>query len=89
MNLSINRFILSKCHIAIIVFGIIAGMAMANEKWLYMGVIFIPVVRYLWVAERFDFPLRLYVFFLTFDVMSSVTGSSYGTALSKLLSILI
>ncbi len=88
MNSYINRFILSKYYIAIIVFGIIAGIIITTSKLLYLGFLFVPLIIYLSIQHPIIFPFGLYVAILPFEPLLVLTGESRGPTFSKFLGIL-
>lgn len=70
-------------------FAIIMGIAIADKKWLYYGVVISPLIIYLCIHKPFIFPLGAYAFLVPFDALLSVMGSAYGGAtLTKFLGVL-
>ncbi|MCP5002573.1 MAG: hypothetical protein GY941_01275, partial [Planctomycetes bacterium] len=65
------------------------GLAIADENWLYLGIVFVPVILYFCIHKPFIFPFGLYVFLVPFDAVLSVSGSAEGTTLTKLLGVLV
>ena len=68
---------------------VITGIAIADKNWLYLGVVFVPFILYLCIKIPFIFPFGLYVFLLPFDSVLSVSGSTHGATLTKLLGVLV
>jgi O-antigen ligase len=64
------------------------GLAIAQEKWSYFLLISLPLFIYLSIEKPFIFPFGLYAILLPFDSISSLTGSSHVTTLTKVLGIL-
>ena len=58
------------------------AIAIAAEKWVFLGVLPIPLLIYISIRKPFIFPFGLYVFLLPFE---GVLDSSSGTGLSKIL----
>jgi len=67
---------------------ITVGIIIALEEWLYAMVVVSPLLVYLCIKKPFVFPFGLYVFFLPFDAVLSVTGSAHGATLTKFMGIL-
>ncbi len=67
----------------------ITGISIADENWLYFGIVVVPFVIYVCIKKPFIFPFGLYVFLVPFDAVLSVSGSAEGTTLTKLLGVLI
>lgn len=63
------------------------GLAIAYEEWMYLVFLSIPPLFYFSMIKPFLFPLGVYLFLIPFDSILSVTGSSKGTTLTKLLGI--
>lgn len=80
-----NKVIL---FVIILFIAIITGIVIADGKWLYYGLVFIPLIIYLCIEKPFIFPFGVYVFFLPFDDLLSVMGSDKGATLTKFLGIL-
>ncbi len=66
---------------------IVMGMAIAYGEWKYLAILSIPLLMYLSIEKPFIFPFGVYLFLIPFDSILSVTGSSKGTTLTKLLGI--
>jgi O-antigen ligase len=67
---------------------IVTAIAIADTKWIYLGALLAPLFIYFSIKKPFIFPFGAYVFLLPFDEILSITGSSRGTTLTKLLGIL-
>ena len=65
----------------------VMGLAIAYEEWKYLVILSLPLLIYLSVIKPFMFPFGAYLFLIPFDSVLSVTGSSKGTTLTKLLGI--
>src|SRR4030067_3501259 len=70
-----------------IIFALIIGAALADAKWLYLGVPLIPFMIILSLRKPFIFPFGAYAFLLPFDSLLSLTGSARGPTLTKFLGI--
>jgi len=88
-NLKISNLLKDNIWILCVIFvAIITGVAIVNAKWLYTGILLIPLLIYLCINKPFIFPFGLYVLLLPFDSILSVTGSNKGATLTKFLGIL-
>ncbi len=72
--------------VVMLFFGVITGIAIADNKWIYLGIVLSPVIIYLCINKPFIFPFGLYAFLIPFDGISAVAES--GTTLTKLLGVL-
>ncbi len=72
--------------VVMLFFGVITGIAIADDKWLYLGIVISPLIIYFCLHNPFVFPFGLYVFLLPFDSVSSVSES--GATLTKYLGVL-
>ncbi len=72
----------------VLFFAAIIGLAIADKKWIYLGLVFVPFILYLCIEKPFLFPFGLYVFLIPFDSILSVFGNTGGTTLTKFLGIL-
>lgn len=68
---------------------IIISIAIVYNKWLYLSILFIPVLLYFSIEKLFIFPFGLYVFFLPLDSIFILSRLSQGQALTKYLALLI
>lgn len=67
---------------------VITGIAIADKKWIYLGLVFIPFILYLCVEKPFIFPFGFYLLLIPFDAVLSLSGSSQGATLTKFLGVL-
>ena len=64
-SINFNRNII--CIVIVLFIATITGIAIADEEWLYLGIIFIPIMIYLCIERTFIFPFGLYAFLLPFE----------------------
>jgi O-antigen ligase len=67
---------------------IMTVIAIAYEKWIYLGALSAPLLIYLCVEKPFIFPFGAYVFLVPFDQLLSVGDFAGGLTLTKLLGII-
>ena len=46
---------------------IITGIAIADRKWLYFGVVFIPFILYICIEKPFIFPIGAFFFLISLE----------------------
>lgn len=63
-------------------------LSLATEKWIFLGIAFVPLLLYISIKEPFIFPFGLYAFFLPFDTILSISGNAEGATITKFLGIL-
>jgi len=61
---------------------------MDSIAWICISSALIPLLAFLSIKKPFVFPFGAYVFFLPFDSVLSITGSTKGATLTKLLGIM-
>lgn len=66
----------------------ITGIAIADSKWIYFGIVLIPCLLYLCIEKPFIFPFGLYVFLLPFDQVLVLIESERGPTFTKFLGML-
>lgn len=71
-----------------IFYGLLITQATYDEKWIYFGVLLLPLLVYVSIKKPFLFPFGAYVFLLPFDSISSITGSTKVVTLTRILGIL-
>ena len=59
----------------------------ADMRYLYIGILFVPALLYIGLRDPFIFPLGAYVFLVPFDSILMLTGGSSGPTLTKYLGI--
>jgi O-antigen ligase len=69
-------------------FVFVISLSIAYGQWLLLSVILIPLLIYFFLYNPFVFPLGLYVFLLPLDSLLSVTESSEGMKITKIIGIL-
>ncbi len=74
--------------VIIVLSAAITGVAIADKKWVYFGVLLSPLIIYLCIHKPFIFPFGAYAFLLPFDSLLSVMGTSQGATLTKLMGVL-
>ena len=68
-----NKIKISSFHkekmisIFVVLSAIMTGLSIADGNWLYVGIMFIPLVIYICIIKPFIFPFGLYVLLLPFD----------------------
>jgi O-antigen ligase len=68
--------------------GVLAiARAITDANWLYLGIIFAPLLLYLSVMKPFIFPLGAYFFLIPFDQLLSIGSVGGGMTLTKVLGI--
>jgi O-antigen ligase len=95
MNISLNNLrtpnllkgnILFLC---VVFFAIMTGLSIADGDFLYVEIMFIPLVIYICIIKPFIFPFGLYVLLLPFDNVLSIIGTATLTKFLGILTILI
>jgi len=64
---------------------IVSVITIIDEKWIYIGVLLLPLLMYSSIKNPFIFPFGVYVFFLPFDSISSITGDIKVVTLTRIL----
>ncbi len=72
----------------VLFFAVITGIAIADSKWIYFGVVFFPFILYLCIEKSFIFTFGLYALLIPFDSILVLIGTSEGPTLTKLLGML-
>ncbi len=88
MNSSANKSALSYYYIALIVFGIIAGISIASGKLQYLLLFLSIPLIILCIKKPFIFPFGLYVALLPLEPLLVLTGERGGATLTKFIGIL-
>ncbi|MBA4373992.1 MAG: hypothetical protein C0402_14170 [Thermodesulfovibrio sp.] len=68
---------------------LIAGIAIATGKLIYLGALFVPLMIYLSLMHPFIFPFGAYAFLIPFDQLLSLGDFGGGLTLTKVLGICI
>lgn len=89
MNISI-QFIHKKWIwlVVALFFSIVTAKMITDAKWIYLVVLFSPLLIYISFKKPFIFPFGLYVFLVPFENLLVVTGNSKGPTLTKYLAIM-
>lgn len=74
--------------IVCVLFIIVISMAIALEKWFYLGLLLSPILIHLSIKKPFIFPFGAYVFLLPFDQLLAFTNIAGGATLTKFLGVL-
>ncbi len=74
--------------VVVLSLAIVTGIAIADGKWLYLGIALGPLIIYLCILKPFIFPVGMYVLLIPFDPILALFGSTGCTTLTKLLGIL-
>ena len=68
--------------------GVIIGIAIADGKWFYIGLVVSPLIIWLSIEKPFIFPLGAYVFLLPFDRILAFFDIGQAATLTKFLGFL-